>query len=193
MWTFIVPRPHSTSPSPCKSQSIRDAQDEHFVGLLTMHQGQLRGFILASVGDFQNAADILQKTNLKIWQKADAFHRDQPFLPWAFAIARYEVLAFLRDRGRERIVFQPDVSEMLTDVFESRYDHWDPKQLALHQCLDQLCPEHTRLISLRYAKGMSLAGVASETGRSIESVKCILLRMRRKLKQCIQHRLAESS
>ncbi|MEO1525298.1 MAG: sigma-70 family RNA polymerase sigma factor [Planctomycetota bacterium] len=176
--------------------AARDAQDQsdaEFVSLLTRHQSQLKAFILASVGNFDHASDILQKSNLTIWQKSGDFRRGEPFLPWALAIARYEVLAFARDRSRDRVVFQPDVSELLFEAIENQMDQLPSRQRALHACLKRLRDEQADIIRLRYTSGKPLASLSKETGKSIDALKSLLHRSRQKLKRCIEFRIAQSS
>lgn len=170
----------------------QDQDDAEFVSLLTRHQSQLKAFILASVGNFDHALDILQKTNLTIWQKSSEFRMGEPFLPWALAIARFEVLAFVRDRTRDRVVFQPDVSELLFEVIESQLDQLPVRQRALHACLSRLRKEQAEIIRLRYTSGEPLASLSRQTGKTVDSLKSLLHRARQKLKRCIELRVAQS-
>ncbi|MEL6106744.1 MAG: sigma-70 family RNA polymerase sigma factor [Planctomycetota bacterium] len=169
-----------------------DQDDAEFVSLLTRHQSQLKAFILASVGNFDHALDILQKTNLTIWQKSSEFRTGEPFLPWALAIARFEVLGFVRDRTRDRVVFQPDVSELLFEVIESQLDQLPARQRALHACLKRLRKEQAEIIRLRYNSGEPLSALSRQTGKTVDSLKSLLHRSRQKLKRCIELRIAQS-
>ncbi len=50
-----------------------------------------------------------------LWQKFGEFDATRDFRKWAFGVARYEVLAFLRDRARDRHVFDDDLVTKLAD------------------------------------------------------------------------------
>ncbi|KAA1261135.1 ECF RNA polymerase sigma factor SigK [Rubripirellula obstinata] len=162
------------------------SDDENFVAMLTLHQSRLRGYILASLGDYTNSHDVLQRTNLTIWKKAAEYNRDLPFLPWAMGIARYEILAFLRDRGRERIVFHSDVVEMMIATEDSTFDDWHGSQRELHECLQNLSEKNKRLLTMRYAQGNSISKISESTGRSLDAIKSLMLRLRRSLRDCIE-------
>ncbi|WP_283430929.1 sigma-70 family RNA polymerase sigma factor [Neorhodopirellula lusitana] len=163
----------------------------NLVSLLTQHQGELRGFILSAVGDANHAADILQRTNLKIWENADSFRTEAPFLPWAFTIANYEVLSFFRDRGREQVAFYPDIAESLMKSSRKMFDDWAAKQEALNHCIRKLEQKQTEVIRLRYSERIPLATIATQTGRTTQGVKSLLLRTRQKLRDCIQLKLSQ--
>lgn len=168
-----------------------EASDQ-FVSLLTMHQSQLRGFILAALGNQPDAFDVLQRTNLTLWKKAELYREEAPFLPWAFGIARYEILGYLRDRNRERVVFHTDVVSMMCDSAAEEMEQWPDRQQALHQCLESLDKDTRHIFGLRYAENRSLTDIAAATKRSIDSIKSLMLRSRRLLRNCIERRLAES-
>ena len=45
----------------------------------------------------------MQGVALVLWAKFEQFREDGDFRSWAMGIARYEVLTWLRDRGRDRV------------------------------------------------------------------------------------------
>ena len=57
------------------------AASAEFVTQITRVQRQLHAFILSVVWDMAEADDVLQETNLVLWQKADEFDRSRDFLP----------------------------------------------------------------------------------------------------------------
>ncbi len=164
-----------------------------FLQQLTEHQTQLKGFILASLGHEADSQDVLQRTNLVLWKKAGEFRTDAAFLPWALGVARYEVLAFLRDRQRDHLIFDPDVVELMADAAQQQATELPDRLRALRTCLRQVPKKNLQLLNLRYVHGQSIRQVAEATGRTDDSVKSLLLRIRKRLGQCIEQRLAEQS
>ncbi len=151
-------------------------------------------FILSAIGDFTHASDILQRTNLRIWENAGKFREEGAFLPWAFTIARFEVLSFYRDRSRERsrVAFHPDVAELLMDTSNETLDVNQDREEALGRCFKRLSEGQVDMLRLRYFEDRSLAVIAEETGRSIQGVKNMLLRLREKLRDCIRIQLQQN-
>lgn len=64
------------------------------------------------------------------------------FLPWALAVARYEVLAVIRDRQRDRLVFDEDVALAIADESLHVAEAVGAQRDALTQCTEKLQPRH---------------------------------------------------
>lgn len=166
------------------------ANSEQFVRQLTEHQNRLYGYVYSLLGDHSRAADVVQETNLVLWRKLKEFHPEKPFLPWAFAIARFQVLALLRDQNRDRFLLDANLAETLAEEVERQSDHLDSMRDALRPCIQRLTVANRDLIERRYFHSMSVADVADSLGRSVGSVKVALLRIRRQLSGCVQHHLS---
>ncbi|QDU36716.1 ECF RNA polymerase sigma factor SigL [Maioricimonas rarisocia] len=166
---------------------------EDFIRQLAEHQNRLYGYVYSLVGDHSRAADVVQETNLVLWRKIEEFQSDKPFLPWAFAIARFQVLAHLRDRKRERMLLDASLVETLSAEAEEQASQIDSVREALRLCLQRLEPDHRELIERRYFRSMSVADVAEALNRTVGAVKVALLRVRRQLAGCVQKRLAAES
>ncbi|VTU02584.1 rna polymerase sigma-70 ecf- rhodopirellula baltica : RNA polymerase sigma-70 ECF-like, Rhodopirellula baltica OS=Rhodopirellula sp. SWK7 GN=RRSWK_05077 PE=4 SV=1: Sigma70_r2: Sigma70_r4_2 [Gemmataceae bacterium] len=165
---------------------------DEFIQLLTSHQTQLRGLITAALGHAADSQDVLQRTNLAIWRKAADFDPARSFLAWAIGVARYEVLAFLRDRRRERLVFVPEVADLLATEAEDLLPQIPARQAALRECLKELPERNRELLTQKYVRGRSVSDLAAAVGRSADGIKSLLLRVRRVLEDCITRRLART-
>jgi RNA polymerase sigma-70 factor (ECF subfamily) len=164
-----------------------------FIGLLTDHQVDLQAFILSSLGDYADTLDVLQRTNMVLWKKAAQFHRGAPFLPWALKVAKFEILAFMRSRRRDRHVFCPEVVELMVDTAIERAGERSVRSDALRQCIKEL-PERSReFLRIRYAQEQSVHQISEKTGRSIDAVKSLYHRIRLALARCIDRKVAANS
>jgi RNA polymerase sigma-70 factor (ECF subfamily) len=167
-----------------------DDATAEFIRLLTDHQVDLQAFILSSLGDYSHSLDVLQRTNVVLWKKAVEFRTGAPFLPWALKIAKYEILAHMRARRRDRHVFHPEVVEMMVDVAIQRSAGLSMRSEALRDCIKEL-PERSRnFLRIRYAQEQTVKQVSEKTGRSVDAVKSLYQRIRMKLGQCIDRKLA---
>lgn len=162
---------------------------ELFVQQLTEHQNRLFGYVYSLLGDRSRAADVVQETNLVLWRKIGEFQPDRPFLPWAFAIARYQVLAHLRDRGRDKLLLDSATVDALSDEAERQATQIESTREALQKCLQLLSAEHRELIERRYLSGLSLEEMAGTAKKSAGALKVALLRVRRQLADCVEKRL----
>lgn len=163
---------------------------EQFIQLLTENQNRLYGYIFSLVGDRSQAADVLQETNVVLWRKIEEFDLRKPFLPWAFTIARYQVLANLRDRKRDRVLLDSELVESISSEAESKAGQIESVRDALGRCLERLDPSNRKLIESRYFEAKPLDEMAQDSSRSTGSIKVALLRIRKRLAECIQQRLA---
>ena len=163
---------------------------EHFVQQIAEHQNRLYGYVYSLVGEHSRAADVVQETNLVLWRKIDEFDPEKPFLPWAMAIARFQVLAHLRDRKRDRLLLDAELAETMSGEAQRRAEQFDDVRDALRPCLQALMPQHRELIERRYLKSMSIADVAATVERTVGATKTALARIRRQLADCVEQRLA---
>lgn len=163
---------------------------EQFVGQLTENQNRLYGYVYSLLCDHGRAADVVQETNLVLWRKIDEFDPDREFLPWAFAIARFQVLAHLRDHNRDRMLLDADLAEQLATTLEPQATTLDATRSALRQCMDLLTDSNRDIVERRYFNTASIADIATSLGRSVSSVKVTLMRTRRQLAVCVQQKIA---
>lgn len=169
--------------------SDASAGDE-FVQLFTRYQRRLYLFILAQVPHPVDAEEILQETNVIIWQKCDRFRPGTNFFAWACQIAKYEVLKQRDKRRRERFHFSDRFVEQLAEDALANADELEQRRQALIDCLGKLRSKDRELIQRRYAPGESGKSVADFLGRPVNSVYQSLGRIRRALMECIHRQLA---
>jgi RNA polymerase sigma-70 factor (ECF subfamily) len=162
---------------------------ERFVQALTACQSRLFAFILTLVPNEEAARDILQETNLVIWRKSDEFQDGTNFGSWACRIAHYQVLAYWRDAGRDRHVFNEEFfRDFVTDSLSATEDI-DSKASALRQCLAQLSPPQQELLRQRYSPGSSVESLAKSLRILPSAVSNRLYRLRQVLRNCVRRKL----
>ena len=154
------------------------------------HQAEIEAFIMSSLGDYANTQDVLQRTNMVLWKKAAQFRDGARFIPWAIGIAKYEVLAFMRTRKRDRHVFRSDLVELMADVAYERSGGIAGRLDALRECIKKLPEPSRELLAIRYSHDHSIDQVAEKTGRTPGAVRMLFCRIRRRLNECITRRLA---
>ena len=163
--------------------------DDVFIAQLTNHQAALHGYALASLGDVHDAKDVLQRTNMVLWKKASNWDPSTRFLPWTFAVARFEVLAHIRDRSRDRHVFDPDVVDLMSKTSEESLLHQSDRHDALQTCLEKLKEGDRVLLSTYYVAGKTLQKIAEDAGRKAGAGRVQIMRLRQILGDCIGRQL----
>lgn len=167
----------------------RETLSGGFEELIADHQKRIYFFIRSMVFQPEDAGDILQDVNLILLRKREKFTMGTDFKSWAFAIARFECLAYLS--RRKKAVWQSmdtGLLESLADRAEERSDDVEPWLRALEECRRSLPDESARLLSLRYQHQVMLETIASQWQTSVGALKQKLLRIRIQLKNCILKR-----
>lgn len=166
------------------------AQDSsRFIAALTRHQPALEAFCHAQLALRQDAQEALQATCVKLWEKSADWNPETEFLPWAFAVARFTILSQVRDKMRDRLVFDEDVMLAMATETETAASQFEDRREALGNCLRKLKPDQRDLLQGHYLAGRTVRELSSTTGLSESAVKMILLRLREQLGDCIERQL----
>ncbi len=159
--------------------------------LITTHQSALLAFILTLHRSYADAQDILQETNVVLWEKIEEFEPGSNFKSWAFRIAYLQTLAFFKRNQRGSwLGFSSDLVEILAREAEPLLDDFEQRQEALRHCIGQLTESDRALLRAYYFGGRALAEIGANMQKSVGSLKQVLLRIRRSLKQCIEGQIA---
>ena len=164
---------------------MAERSDKEFVMLITGFQSRLYSYILSLMGDPELTGDVLQETNLALWNKIGEFELGTNFGAWAYRIAYYQVLAQRQRRGRERIIFSDDLIAKIAERTVERSDRYEARQKALHHCLEKINARQRELIRRHYSSGESVKKIAQSEGESANAVAQALFRARAALLRCI--------
>jgi RNA polymerase sigma-70 factor (ECF subfamily) len=158
--------------------------------LLTGSQSQLYAYICTLTGGSSGARDVLQETNLALWDKAQEYDPSRPFLPWAYRMAYLQVLAYRKRCARSRLVFDDELVGAL--AVEARGDDagHERRLEALGHCMDRLPGPRRKLLDRRYLHGETVDRIAADLRKAPNVVAANLYRIRKALLECIQSQLA---
>ncbi len=161
-----------------------------FIRELTGAQHWLWAFVRSLVADAEQADEVLQRVNLVLWRKAGDFAAGTSFRAWACEVVRFEVLAFRKERVRDRHVFGDKLVGLLADDAQQHPGVVGDLREALRGCLDHLAPKQRALVIRRYEPGESVQAIARRERRSADAVSASLYRIRQALLECIRRKLA---
>jgi RNA polymerase sigma-70 factor, ECF subfamily len=173
----------------CQQKTSRDTRRaDEFMELYVPCQRRLFVYIVMLVGNSMVAHDILQDTNLVLWQKFDQFQPGTNFFAWAREVARYRVLRYRQLNSPDLVILDPT---LLSGVEDRQLDESDrPYMDALGGCVNKLRDADADLIRRRYTGDFSVKLLAQQMGRSENAVSQSLARIRRTLRHCIERKLA---
>ena len=164
--------------------------EQTFVQLVVNHQPALRAFVLSLLPGSPEVDDVIQETNAEIWQKRGDFRIGTEFKSWMFSVAKFKVMAVWRDRQRCKVWAVPDetLTKLVERIESEAFAETETRQEALRFCLGRLRAEDRLLILNRYIAGQDLDGLARDLGRTKDSLKVSLHRIRVALRACMNRK-----
>ncbi len=165
--------------------------ESDFLRLFVKHEQALRAFARVMLPTWESVDEVMQESSVVMWKKLSQLDAADNFLPWAKMIVRFEALRLRRDHARDRHVFGDDLIELLAnEAAEVDEDVWEQEREALRGCLAQMAVHLRELVLAPYAGEGRVTRLAEETGRTINSLYKLLGRLREKLAQCVQNKVA---
>lgn len=160
----------------CLMLAALDGDGEAYRCLLEALTAMLRGYFRRRLHDdlAAHADDLVQETLLAMHARRMTFDPAFPLTAWVHAIARHKLIDFLRRSRRAVQLPLDDFAEMIADPEDgaaSAEDRHDVEALLSH------LPERTRAVIAKVRlEGKSIAEASAETGLSAASVKVIVHR-----------------
>lgn len=166
--------------------SSPDQRHRQFLRLFTTTEPALRRFVRSLVPTVADADDVLQEVAVTLWEKFAEFEGDDAvnFQRWAFGIAKFKVLSWRRDRGRDRHVFSDEMTDLLATESRDSCDRMAAQQEALGRCLEKLESKQRSLVETAYQPGKRIDHLAALWGRTAMSLYKQLHRIRLVLVDC---------
>lgn len=168
-----------------------DPEQRDFVRLLTQTERRLRGYVLSLVPNLNDADEILQETNIRLWEERSKYRPGSDFAAWALRVAYYEVLTWRKRKGRRRTIFDEELVAELAVRIEHSGPSVDRREWALLNCLSELSDGSRTLLQGIYGEGKKIKELAEHMDRTAGSVYKTVQRLRTVLRGCIEQRLAE--
>jgi len=161
-----------------------------FVSLLTEHQSVMRGYITQLIPNASDVRDVLQITNVALWERRSDFTHGTNFKAWALATARFRAMQHRRKMKKDQIlIFNDELLETLEQEFDAEPEQTELMKIALEVCQGKLKTRDAKLIAARYNQSIPLAEYAKMDGRTEGSLRVTLNRLRSILKSCIDQQI----
>ena len=168
-----------------------DAKSRQATRLWTLAQPVVSAFVTSVVRDFKDRDDVLQEIAVAAIESFDAYNPERPFVPWVMGVARNRIGLYLRQRRRDRLVFDEETVSCLATAFSEVSSQERHKLDALSECLKLLEGRARELCQLRYHDDLKPARIAEKLGMAPNAVAKALQRIRDQLRDCINRKTAE--
>ena len=163
---------------------------EEFLGLFVRQQADLRAFIGSLVRDREARDDVLQEVALVLWREFDRYDRGRPFGAWARGIAAKKIMQRWEQTSRQSVPFSPEAIQAILDAYERTEPTASLKADALQHCVERLPEKSRQLLTLRYEESLKLHQIAGRLHSTLDAVHKALSRIRARLQECVERRLA---
>lgn len=173
---------------------VQAGEVEAFETVLRAHEWSIRSFVISRCPPGGDADDVAQTTFLEAFRRIADYRPGTDFRAWLFTIARYQLLAESTRLRRRADYHSRYIPHALQQALERRAREGetevDQRLESLRTCLTRLAQRDREVLEMRYDEAVSLAVIASRTGRSVGAIKKHLYQLRQKLHECIERKLA---
>jgi RNA polymerase sigma-70 factor, ECF subfamily len=165
---------------------------EAYAEIVDEHQSMLLAYAAYRVPDRSLAEEVTQQTFIRAYEQLADFRSGQDFGVWLRVICRYMILAELKKYSR-RVANQEKYAEQLkSELMLQAMDELDELPEAdvyaqLRECIEHLQPKAAEVVKLKYSQDQSCKEIAESTARSVTWVTSTLSRVRKALRQCLEH------
>jgi RNA polymerase sigma-70 factor, ECF subfamily len=173
----------------------RKGDEVAFSELVVRFSAAVRALCALRAADPGRADDLAQQVFLTAWKRLQELDNDVPFWPWLESITRNHLLNEWRRVQRERGLKQRYTQAWLARMEAEEYGEQESDQIelqveCLRECMQQLPEKMKELVRMRYEENCSSEQIASRMGRSSDAVRQTLVRLRDKLRDCVERRMS---
>ena len=157
---------------------------EHFNLLYEAYFPRVYRFALKRLRDPAEAEDVSQEVFLTVFRVLGSYQGGSSLLVWIFGITRNTVNRRFR-RQRPKIVSLDNDSAVEISASTAPADEVVEARRVLRRCEEiiefELTPLQRRIFHLKHLRSQSIRAIATALGKSEDSVKANLYRMRRSI------------
>ncbi len=155
-----------------------------FVALLTGVQSRLYAYLYTLLARPEDARDVLQETNLILWEKLADYDPARSFEPWAFRFAHWQALAWRKRQSHDRLTFDDAAFEIIASEFP-RAATAEQELRMLEACLEKLPARQRAIVERRYFGRESVNAIAAAERKPPNAIAASLYRARKLLADCM--------
>ena len=165
----------------------RDGDPDAYGIVVQATQARLRAFVAGYVPRAEWVDEIAQQAFVSAYRSLADFSPGTDFPAWLRQIAYNHLRAELEKAGRRRRLDALAAAE-LTRRLEQDPGREDALVDALRECVAALPPTSRSIVQQFYADAAPLAEIGKSLGRSADSLKVTLFKIRAKLRDCVERK-----
>jgi RNA polymerase sigma-70 factor (ECF subfamily) len=151
-----------------------------FLDLVEAHQGIIFKISMLYAADDHGRQDLRQEILMQLWRSFPSFQGNSQFSTWMYRVALNTVL--LARRKERSVPRWGSLQEPEPAMHDTAGDELDVEHL--YQCIRRL-PELERAVILLYLEQYKYAEIAELTGLSRTAVGVRIVRIKKRLQECL--------
>lgn len=169
-------------------KALQHDPTSEFEAELNRAQVPILGYLVRLTGNLADARDLLQATNLTVWDKRDDFEKGSEFVAWMRTVALNHYRNESRKWQSRKTVplLDADLEHMVEARHEEREKEESRKRRLLQVCLQKLPDRQKSVVEQFYLKGLSLEEVGESEGSKANAIAQLLHRARQNLIRCVR-------
>ncbi|MFC3123230.1 sigma-70 family RNA polymerase sigma factor [Agaribacter flavus] len=167
-------------------------QNVLFTAFIRQHQGRVRAFIRSMGVESEAVDDVAQEAFVIAYRELNSFDLEMDFGNWLCGIAKNVIRNDLRKRARQYRIMNEQLTYFLLEDLESEVqfvNENDNELHALRECIKELPDKSKDLITQKYSNEQNSQALSEHFGMSATAIRLSLMRIRKKLKSCVDYRL----
>lgn len=176
----------------------RQGSKEAFSNIVRCYEQSVRGFLSRYSRRSEVIDDLAQEVFITAYKDLHRFDGQAPLGAWLLGIAKNRALHYLRGESRRKKREGHSLDAALNDqriaTMETQsVDEAKSESVALSECLEDLPAHSYDLIQAYYYNKSTAEQLAKDEGQKSSTIRMRLVRVRRRLADCIRQRLSVSS
>lgn len=168
-------------------KQVKDGNEDAFEYLYEKYKTKVYRYIYSKIRNEIDTEDILQETFVKVYKNINLYRKDDgSFYNFLLINAKHIVIEYIRKKNRRNDKFEKN-SMMFVDIEETKnlqeVAEDSEEKYFLKKLIDELCETQRIAINLVYIKNLSYKDAARVMGKTELSLKSILHRAKKTLKQ----------
>ena len=147
------------------------AGDQHAYAELLLETSRfLRPYLAKRLNFTSEAEDVLQEVLLSIHKARHTYDGQRPYKPWAFAIAQFRLLDYLRTHYADRLRQAVELSEV-ENIISGNVTESTVTYESISGEIRKLPEKQATILQLMHQEGYTAKEVAEKTGMKESAVK----------------------
>jgi RNA polymerase sigma-70 factor (ECF subfamily) len=174
-----------------------DTTRDDLMRLFLKNQDMVAAFLYSLVEDWELVEEAIQETTVYLCSHWNDYTPGTNFGAWIRTVARMRCREVLRAKQRSGKLLNQDFQSVADSLTHERWDasgatNSQHSQL-LSECLKGLPESQRQIIEMYYKDEKSCEQIAGVLDKSIDALYMSLSRIRKRLKVCVERRMAEKS